>query len=400
MADENKEVVSLFDVNRLLYLPSTDASPVINRSIRRQFPQKSSYVDGDVIVLELHGSHFADFSQSSFSFTLTKTAGNDIEFKRGSVLNIFKEVRVVANNGREISRIIKSNLLNYNLLHSKHGASFASNMKEALIFNSTTTFSSKHFTIPLRLLEPFFDNSQLCPPRILEGLRVEITLERPNVAMTDTTTAYAVRNPIFNIDAYELSNQANIILAQMSPLIYEFKTWKHTESTMDGEYSNADVVNSHSLSSALEAILIPRTLVKTTAAGDDSFSYDGNAPIGLADDIDTYIWRWGAVLLPQSVIDKKSDWFSNFLYVNGQLQSKTQDNYNVDETTYLQQVATPVVQLRRSNVLDKSGRELSNQSALLCQVKLASNIRATILDMYVLHVARVVLDGDVVKVEI
>ena len=49
--DVNKSVVSLLDVNRLLYVPSTDASPVITRSQRRQYPQKNSYVADDVMVL-------------------------------------------------------------------------------------------------------------------------------------------------------------------------------------------------------------------------------------------------------------------------------------------------------------------------------------------------------------
>ena len=70
MAQENNDIVSLLDVNRLLYLPSTDASPSINRVIRKQYPEKNIYVQEDVIVWNLHGAHFSDMSQSYISFDL------------------------------------------------------------------------------------------------------------------------------------------------------------------------------------------------------------------------------------------------------------------------------------------------------------------------------------------
>lgn len=398
MSNENKEVVSLFDVNRLLYLPSTDASPVINRSVRRQYPQKNSYVQGDIIVFELHGSHFADFSQSTFSFNVAGTAGSPLNFgSRGSVLNLFKEIRVIAPNGREISRLFKSNLLHYHLLYSKHGSSFKSLFQNYLQFGTNASFSSRHFTIPMRLLESFFESRQLVPPRLVEGLRIEITLEQAIIAGTGGTTNYSLTNPMFNIDSYELNNQANIILAQMSPLVYEYKTWKHTESSMDGATNNADVVNSHSVSSALEAVLFPRSLATINNSGGDSFSYNGGS--GAISDGDTFIWRWGSVQMPQNVVDKVSDWFSTYVYTNGQMNSHSLDDWNVGQGDFTINIASPSVQLRRSNVLDKSGREISNQNELQCSVKFNSLTTPRILDMYVNCLSRLILEGDTIRIE-
>ena len=398
MSNENNEVVSLFDVNRLLYLPSTDASPIINRSVRRQYPQKNSYVQGDIIVFELHGSHFADFSQSTFSFNLAGTSGGALNFgSRGSVLNLFKEIRVVAPNGREISRLFKSNLLHYNLLYSKHGESVRSLFQDFLQFGSNSSFSSRHFTIPMRLLDSFFESCQLVPPRLVEGLRIEITLEQPVIASTGGSTGYSLTNPMFNVDSYELNNQANIILAQMSPLIYEYKTWKHTESSMDGSTSSADVVNTHSVSSALEAVLFPRSISSINNSGGDSFSYNGGA--GSIADGDTFIWRWGSVQMPQNVVDKLSDWYATYVYTNGQMNTHSLDTWNLSQPEFGIHTASPSVQLRRSNVLDKSGREISNQNELQCSVKFNSLNTARILDMYVQTLSRVVLDGDVIRIE-
>ena len=391
--DINKSVVSLLDVNRLLYVPSTDASPVITRSQRKQFPQKNSYVADDVMVFELHGSYFIDMCQSNLSFDLV--GSSNLDFGKGSVLNLFKEVRIIASNGKVISRIQKANLLNFNLMYAKHGSAYRVNMADAISFQPTLALTtSKHFSVPLKIISPFFATPQLLPPRIMEGLRIEVTLERPEVALKNVSS-YTLSSPIFTLDSYELNNQVNIILAEMSPLIYEFKSWKHTASMTNSSQSSNTVVNKHSLANALEAMLIPRNYAETVQSAAESFSSN----FVLAED-DHYQFRWGSVLLPQTEIIKPQEWYNQMLYVNDQLKSDTMTNFNISYSSYINTIgfSTAVAQLRRSNVLDKSGLELSNQNELECSYKISASGNR-IADMFIQHLARVVLDGDLIRVE-
>jgi len=391
MAAENKDVISLLDVNHLMYVPSTDASPSINRVIRKQYPEKNIYVPEDVMVFNLHGAHFADMSQSYLSFQLE--SDNAIEFKSGSVLNLFKEVRVIAPNGKEISRTFKNNLLQRYLMYVKHSKEFQLTMDSFLTFRTGPITLISNYSVPLRLIEYFFETTQLLPPRLVEGLRIEITLERPNVALVNSPS-YVIRNPEFSIDSYELNNQVNIILAQMPRMVYQYKRWFHTSYTMSSSANTANITCNHSVSSALEAVVIPRKFEDTINTASDSFATNF-----LLGETSTQLWRWGSVRMPQNEIDTNKQWFANLLYTQNKMNSHSMKDFNVVYTDFLNGWTFANVNLRRSNVLENSGREISNQALLQCDLKFSGDLINRILDMYVCALSRVVLDGDVVSVE-
>jgi len=391
MAAENKDIISLLDVNHLMYVPSTDASPSINRVIRKQYPEKNIYVPESVMVFNLHGAHFADMSQSYLSFQLE--SDNNIEFKSGSVLNLFKEVRVIAPNGKEISRTFKNNLLQRYLMYVKHSKEFQLTMDSFLTFRTGPITPISNYSVPLRLIEYFFETTQLLPPRLVEGLRIEITLERPNVALVNSPD-YVIRNPEFSIDSYELNNQVNIILAQMPRMVYEYKRWFHTSYTMSSSANTANITCNHSVSSALEAVVIPRKFEDTIAPASDSFATNF-----LLDETSTQLWRWGSVRMPQNEIDTNKKWFANLLYTQNKMNSHSMKDFNVVYTDFLNGWTFANVNLRRSNVLENSGREISNQALLQCDLKFSGSLINRILDMYVCALGRVVLEGDVVSVE-
>jgi len=391
MAAENKDVISLLDVNHLMYVPSTDASPSINRVIRKQYPEKNIYVPEDVMVFNLHGAHFADMSQSYLSFQLE--SDNNIEFKSGSVLNLFKEVRVIAPNGKEISRTFKNNLLQRYLMYVKHSKEFQLTMDSFLTFRTGPITTISNYSVPLRLIEYFFETTQLLPPRLVEGLRIEITLERPNVALVNSP-GYVIRNPEFSIDSYELNNQVNIILAQMPRMVYEYKRWFHTSYTMSSSANTANITCNHSVSSALEAVVIPRSFNQTIATASDSFATNF-----LLEETSTQLWRWGSVRMPQNELDTNKQWFANLLYTQNKMNSHSMKDFNVIYTDFLNGWTFANVNLRRSNVLENSGREISNQALLQCDIKFSGSLINRILDMYVMALGRIVLDGDVISVE-
>ena len=391
MAAENEDIISLLDVNHLMYVPSTDASPSINRVIRKQYPEKNIYVPESVMVFNLHGAHFADMSQSYLSFDLEANA--NINFDTGSVLNLFKEVRVIAPNGKEISRTFKNNLLQRYLMYVKHSTEWEAINKEFLTFATTTPGATSKYSVPLRLIEYFFETTQLLPPRLVEGLRVEITLERPNVALIDSSS-YTIRNPEFSIDSYELNNQVNIILAQMPRMVYEYKRWFHTTYTMPSSANTANITCNHSVSSALEAVVIPRSFDQTIATASDSFKSNF-----LLSDTSTQLWRWGSVRMPQNELDSNKQWFANLLYTQNKMNSHSMKDFNLNFGSYINEFGTANVNLRRSNVLENSGREISNAALLQCDLRFGGALINRVLDMFVLSLARIVLDGDVVSVE-
>ena len=163
---------------------------------------------------------------------------------------------------------------------------------------------------------------------------------------------------------------------------------------MSSSANTANITCNHSVSSALEAVVIPRKFDDTIATASDSFATNF-----LLEETSTQLWRWGSVRMPQNELDTNKQWFANLLYTQNKMNSHSMKDFNVVYTDFLNGWTFANVNLRRSNVLENSGREISNQALLQCDLKFSGSLINRILDMYVLAIGRVVLDGDVVSVE-
>jgi len=177
-------------------------------------------------------------------------------------------------------------------------------------------------------------------------------------------------------------------------MVYEYKRWFHTTYTMPSSANTANITCNHSVSSALEAVVIPRSFDQTIATASDSFKSNF-----LLSDTSTQLWRWGSVRMPQNELDSNKQWFANLLYTQNKMNSHSMKDFNLNFGSYINEFGTANVNLRRSNVLENSGREISNAALLQCDLRFGGALINRVLDMFVLSLARIVLDGDVVSVE-
>jgi hypothetical protein len=410
MSDSKEQLgsktLSLLDLNDLVYLPCTETTLVMNRQQRRYYAQKDNYNGGtDTIVYQFHGQQFVDFTKSYLQINFTFAGANACSFgEDGTILNIFREVRVLASNEKEISRTQRHNLLMYHLNKQKLGF-WAVPTVLPLIGNGQTLTPAAiyQYCIPMRMISPFFDTDQLCPPQIFDNLRIEIDLESiaiPFVVDEEllAPTGYTVQKPQAVFDSYLLNDDTMAIISRQSPLIYEYKTYFHTESSLSTDATFVETPFTQPLANAMEAITFTRDMSTfTNAQADKLRTIAPNV-------VDYYYYRWGQQMLPQQQLTGIVQGYAQLLYVNQKLQRNNDDNFSVSYDSF--QTNGPsggtlnayVAQLRRSPLEDSSGLEISNKTNLLYIANFGDTFNR-LIDFYVYHSARVVIKSGVLDVK-
>ena len=401
---ESKNTINAFDLNNLLYVPTSDAALGIQRQYRRHYPQKTRYAEGEELVFNVHGRNFVDLRNSSLEFTVNAEIGavgvGTVGFGPGSVVNLIRRVRVIAPNGQEISRSEKANVLQYYLMKVKNGRHFRENVGTQIDYDTDYDFATgaiKTYNIPLRFIDPFFGTEQFLPPSLVENLRIEITFEKKEIAFIyngiDTDlTSYQISDPSLMLDSYTMSPAATKVINQMDPLIYQYKSYHHTLSGIDSGSNALDVQLSHSVSTALECFVINRL-------NDDDIPPVNSFRSREIKEGDQQIWRIGQIRMPQQPLVKLSQWVNNFYQVNQQLGNQGMDNIDMDYDQFVTGLyGHPSVDLRRSKYFDTSGIEISNQRELICQLKLVDSVETT-SDMFCCYVGRIVASNGSITIE-
>ena len=399
--ESKRNTINAFDLNNLLYVPTSESALGIQRQYRRHYPQKTRYAEGEELVFNVHGRNFVDLRNSSLEITVnTEVGAGAVTWGPGSVVNLIRRVRVIAPNGQEISRSEKANVLQYYLMKVKNGKTFKETVGTQIDYdtqyNFTTDGESKTYNIPLRLIDPFFGTEQLLPPSLVEHLRIEITFEKKETAFLYNLPldlfSYQVSDPSLMLDSYTMSPAATKIINQMDPLIYQYKSYHHTLSGIDSGSNALDIQLSHSVSTALECFVINRL-------NDDDLPPVNSFRSREIKEGDQQIWRIGQIRMPQQPLVKLSQWVNNFYQVNQQLGNQGMDNIDMSYDEFVTGLyGHPSVDLRRSKYFDTSGIEISNQRELICQLKLVDSVETT-SDMFCCYVGRIVLNNGSITIE-
>jgi hypothetical protein len=411
MSDREEKVgektLSLLDLNNLVYLPCTETTLSVKRQQRRYYAQKNTYNGGtDTIVYQFHGQQFVDFTKSYLQLNFIFQGANNVTFgEDGTILNIFREVRVLASNEKEIARTQRHNLLMYHLNKQKLGYWAVPSLLPSIGNGESLIPATVYqFCIPMRMISPFFDTPQLCPPQIFDNLRIEIDLENlviPFVVAEDETgpTSYTVQKPEAVFDSFLLNDNTMSIISRQSPLIYEYMSYFHTESTLSSDATFVETPFTQPLANAVEAVTLVRdsdALIEPLA--DKLRTIQPSAT-------DYYFYRWGEQMLPQQQLTGIQQGYAQLLYVNKKLERNNDDNFAVSYESFTTPAAVGggtlnayVAQLRRSPLEESSGLEISNKTNLMY----VANFEVTasrLIDFYVQHSARVVIRSGVLDVK-
>jgi len=221
MAEVNQDMQEgLMRVNQLAYEFPAQLSVSTRRHRVTNYFQRNSYAQGETMVLDSQtGSAFVCGPDSYLSFVLTTTVAGT--FGSGSVLNLFRTVRVKTRGGQELNRIE-----NFNVLASKYAKWTKSNdwvASEAQVLgfagseiHGTGVATATRYTIPLKYIAPIFAQSKLLPPQLCEGLRIELDTENHDTALAGVTGTYSITVPQILFDATTIADAFSRRIGELS----------------------------------------------------------------------------------------------------------------------------------------------------------------------------------------
>jgi hypothetical protein len=335
--------------------------------------------------------------------------------EKGSIFNLFKSVRLTHASGTEIEFLNNANLLS---MHKRHydqtsasrqcidsvtqGGNYH-NEAGTSVSNTIWTAASPgavDVTIPLWMLSDFFNTDKLIPPYALAGMRLEIELEDPKIALEArliaspfSLNAYSAGGLELKItqcrvqsDSHTLTDSVQKALARMSAnegIDLHFPSYFHDRHSAVTGSTTLNI--SKALSRVEDIFLIPRVADKLTSATEQS-SF-------MADDYDTAT-RWqiaiGSMFFPShEVVNVQQS------YMLAQ-QGKDLDN----GITLSDYVSHGLLCFRgameRSQILNGSGIAISATRGATIQF---TNSVQTTIDLFVKHtrLVSVFLDNVVVR---
>ena len=425
----NQAIIEQLDLNDLLYLQSTDASVSLNKQLRKFYPEKTTFQNNEKIMFRLHGRQFIDMKNSSLRFKVRFTGSNVRAGRKdvgespiagsGSILNIFSRSRCISSTGKCISDVDNHNMLQRMSARLYRGENHSSVMGGVYGLNGADGNMDNwsdgvlyEFVVPMRMVNPFWNNSQLLPPQIAENLQVELFLENlVRCGVVDgTLTKYEVLNPELIADVYLVSPSIDSAVASMSNerMVYEYEDFVQIESTMSIDSGDLNLPLTYPLSNALEAFVTIRKVSVANVATADSFD---TVPIGMGgsggravSDNDQLVWRIGQLQLPQARMLGGPQIYNMLLNGRGQLECNKNTDFQIKRSNFDdagnsgKSWALYFANLRRSNLFNNSGREVSNQQSLVAEIKIATPSN-NIVDMFCKYVGRIVINDNFLTVE-
>ena len=417
--DEIKQSINL---NDLVYLPvSSGASSVLNRVQRKFYPEKTSYVSSERIVIEITGNQFIDMRNCAvkFSFNPIGAAAN---FASGAFTNIFNRVRVISPTGKVISDLTNANLINKLNFRLKHSRLYVVQNSKTIGINdgSATSVSNndgfRDIVIPMMDISPFFDNEQYLPPVISENMIIEFYLEdfRKVCANAGGLSQYSITNPQLIVDCVLMRDFMWKTINDMSSeyLVYEYEDQICEESFMSEGSNRGNIQCTRPISNALELVVSLRDSAGVNSAVADSF---GTIPIRVSESQsknDTVIFRIGDIQLPQQEAVGGAEIWSMVQHSLQQLNKKDRSSCSLIahdfETTGIDNGgnACYVMNLRMSKLFNNSGREISNNQSAVATIQYhnqegdnpTEHING-ILNMFVRFISRIVIKNNILDVE-
>ena len=341
----SKDLDEMLDISNLSYVAEDDANLVVERTQKIQYADSPSYNPNSnnlIIVNWQTGEDYISGRDSSLRFTIapTSTAGavfsNVASFGNGSVLNIFKRVRVVSRSGVVINDIDESGLLNALKTKYEHTYEWRTQQQgELLGFGDTfggptSATASQYYDVPLKCLAGIFDLDMLLPSMLCRGLRLEITLAPASEVFTQTTdtsnvVGYDITEVQCNLDSYRLSsgavNKLNDLSKSSAGLVVQYHDYENSQFTKLNGATNfsAEVRKVASMANQVWAVLRDES---TGLAGDDFKTSSA---------IDNFQYRIGSLYLPvQDVLakgvggapqDRLRQYYQQVNYVLGRLNN-------------------------------------------------------------------------------
>lgn len=448
---------TLLNANNLdSYVLPSALSVTVARSHKKSYAVATTYDVGTlgtnsstVSFVLTPGADYVYGPDSYFTFNFAhsaNTASTDAWFGQyGSILNIFKSIRLTHASGTEIEYIDNLNLLNtYKLQYDRDdtyrvvdGSGFGathSHMTTQRTYNDKAAtgtdfkYSSGRtnlhlrgavaatqpggvytvlpeagkthkFAVPLSMLSEFFNSDKLLPPYILAGMRIELELETPAVSTQSFTpadgkegtikadTTHTISGLNMQLDSHTLTDSVAKALSRMSAnegLDIHFPSWFHDRHALGSTSATVNITKA--LSRVEDICLIPRT-TGSIAAG-------GKASLEAIPYVEGTTWQIsiGSMFFPSHPV--QSAWDAYRLAMQGRRHMCRIPFYQFAE----EGLGVMRGALERSQILNGSGIAISATRGATVNVNMAAAATTTV-DLFVRHtkLVSVFLDNVVVR---
>jgi hypothetical protein len=407
----DKLAESLLQVSNLLYKLPPQISITSETKYVTDFFQQASYNNGETMVLDTQtGSLFIDGESSYLRFTVTTTADTDgADFGRGSSANLFNRIVVRSRGGKELTRLEDANLFikfqqRYNCpldwfdtVGKSQGYADSTNTTGSIGDGLGDMSAGFVYIIPISVI-PFFHQtgSKLLPSQIMEGVRVELSLENPNTAFynaTHTVTSYTITNPVVMWKVYDLADVFKRKINDMAKsqgLNLLHREVFHTIVSANSSQFNFDVKKA--CSKGLKAMVISRLTARVSDAKYDSMSSEDYKYI-------KYNFHIGSSYFPNNPLETGITRATNgeSYYYTLSACDKIRGCYNncaVSPASYMSNTAltsaTPgndsmiACDLNKSQVSDMMGMVINNSRSLLADITFDDALSRR-LDVFLIH---------------
>lgn len=247
---------SILFANNLSYKLPIPSSVTVDRVLKRQYFQNTSYSEGQTMVCTLNtGTDYVDTKNSSLVMKVKVNAGTGggtfyTSFGRGSGLNLLRNMRIYHRTGVCYSNAQRINL--YNKIHQRYNESsnWFSTVGRLMGYEQSATEISNiiaggdeiTIVIPLDKLHPFFDPSGGCllPNVMASGLRCEFDLSTLAEAFVvdpstvENPSSYSIKQVYFETMNVSLQDSAqaslNTVASKMA-LEYVYKDLFTSQNT-------------------------------------------------------------------------------------------------------------------------------------------------------------------------
>lgn len=387
----DKTDIDMLDLNNLLYDFSVPFGLSVNRTQKKHYAKNTVYTSNKTLEVTLQGSDFIDPAHSYLKFKLKLLGTTPVANLSvwGSAINCFREVRIISN-GKKLSTLTSANLFQYYQIIYKSEPDW-------LLQNGSTLFQlgvqgakqiasdDVDIIVPLKFISPFF-TGKLLPPQLTEGLTIQIVLEDVKTAfksVSGTIDDFQITDPIIVTDNYIMNSDTKLLILSMNPLLYEFENVSHSQCVTSESSNEFFCDHTHALANALEVFAVARNDSNISNLAVDSFNGIG------VEDGDRYLFRSGSNRLPSDYVTGVLEAYQQVLYAYNKTNNKP--SYP-DGSDFEFDIPMYVANLRRSNLDNTSGREVSNTSSLILEGIVETPL-ARVVDMFVTHLTRVYVNS-------
>lgn len=320
---DDEEVEALRAANALTYVRPSNISLIDRRIFKSYNFSSNTYELGSTFQLISNSGGDSIYGPSSY-LRLEYTAAAELDFGSGSILNLFKSIRLTHRSGEILEYIDNLNLLanlkRYWFLsrddREKLDGLLGTKASTAVYVAPGANTNPRQYEnkpglgthvaiIPMSMLCGLFGNvGQMMPACLCAGMKLELELAPILQISTQNTGIVGPQitnmKPTLILDSASLFDIVNKELLQeqadvdQSGIQFTYLTYFNTNSITNSNAINIDVQQSASLTSHVIAAIRDNVLMNSAENGADSFKTI--APLNKAQ------YRLGSLYLPQQII--------------------------------------------------------------------------------------------------